>query len=252
MTPYALSLVDKADLHRLKQQVHVSLHTANAAICEIIDRKLYLIECPTWQEFFEKNWGMKRATVNERIRINNLYTSEKLLVDTGEKEEIDAPMLKASTVAKARALIKLGNVKRCADLAPAYSSNSENNKKNECALELDRTGCPVPKEAIAMWLRREEPQAIVLELQRIKHQLEEIAATPDMLYAGCAVQQSAAELSAVISSIKAFVPFAVCPFCQGKKADTCRACSGRGLVSKYFWDRAVPEELRKLREKAKP
>ena len=38
-------------------------------------------------------------------------------------------------------------------------------------------------------------------------------------------------------------PWAVCPYCNGLK-DRCRACKGRGFVSKGFWKTCVPEEMK--------
>ena len=52
-------------------------------------------------------------------------------------------------------------------------------------------------------------------------------------------------------ALKCATPYAVCTMCSGHpdtQKNGCRLCFGRGLISKFRYDR-VPEEVRKLREK---
>jgi hypothetical protein len=56
-----------------------------------------------------------------------------------------------------------------------------------------------------------------------------------------------ADLSSAINRFSAAVPAYVCPYYQGRKPDSCTACKGRGVISKFMWS-MVPEELRNARE----
>ena len=51
-------------------------------------------------------------------------------------------------------------------------------------------------------------------------------------------------LNDVVGRLRTAIPAHVCPYCKGVKPDGCKACKGRGVVSKYFWDTAVPKEMK--------
>ena len=53
-----------------------------------------------------------------------------------------------------------------------------------------------------------------------------------------------ADLASAINRFSSAVPAYVCPYCKGK-AENCKGCKGRGVISKFMWS-MVPEELRKM------
>ena len=67
--------------------------------------------------------------------------------------------------------------------------------------------------------------------------------TKNPLYLG--VNNSALQmaLDRAYGELAAARPFAVCPFCQGLAADSCRACKGVGFLGKDAYYRIVPKEL---------
>ena len=54
-----------------------------------------------------------------------------------------------------------------------------------------------------------------------------------------------ADLSSAINRFTSAVPAYVCPYCKGIKVDGCKACKGRGCMSKFLYTHAVPEELKR-------
>jgi len=56
-----------------------------------------------------------------------------------------------------------------------------------------------------------------------------------------------AQLDQAYAEIKTVKPHAVCPTCQGQNPTNCRLCRGRGFISEFLWDNAVPRETKELR-----
>lgn len=125
-------------------------------------------------------------------------------------------------------------------------------KKGE-VMDLDSVGYPIPKALLPLWNRTEEVQEILSTLSNIMGFLKKAQASEDVMYAEVNFSAAIGDLDKAWTSIQTAKPYAVCTLCQGHpetQEKGCRMCRGKGLISKYRWDRLATEEVKKLRMKA--
>ncbi len=119
--------------------------------------------------------------------------------------------------------------------------------------ELDATGCEIPSEIMALWMKaQEESQAVLTYISAIKFKINNMALAGSVAFKGVVdFDDTTAHMNQAYMNVELAYPYAVCATCGGKTAKDCLACKGRGYVSKWFWDTCVPEEAKKLREQTK-
>lgn len=111
---------------------------------------------------------------------------------------------------------------------------------------VDDMGFPVPVQAQVYWNRKPEAKQVLAQLQAARGQVRKLV-PDDPMWCEVNLNGVIADLSSAINRFFAAVPAYVCPYCQGRKPDSCTACKGRGVISKFMWS-MVPEELRNTRE----
>jgi hypothetical protein len=121
--------------------------------------------------------------------------------------------------------------------------------KKEEAVELDRTGLPIPRECLALWRRTSEVQEFLTQISRMRTTLAKAQEAKDALWGGLSYSGAIPELNKVYCSIECAKPYAVCPKCQGKLAKSCTYCNGRGMISQYKWDTSITREEKAMRAK---
>lgn len=115
-------------------------------------------------------------------------------------------------------------------------------RKVQPAGPVDDVGRLVPRDLVPLWERKDEVNAMLTALSRIRGQIKEAQELDDMLFAEISFSSVLAHLDQAYSGIQVAKPYAVCPFCQGHG---CKACCKRGLVSKHRWDSVVPQDLKR-------
>ena len=111
---------------------------------------------------------------------------------------------------------------------------------------LDEVGREVPDELVPLWQRRQEVQDLMTAVSRVRSTLRRAQEENDELYAHANFSHALATLDQGYTAIAATKPHAVCPYCHGTALRAnCRACRKTGFLSKFKWDTAVPEELRR-------
>ncbi len=112
----------------------------------------------------------------------------------------------------------------------------------------DKLGRPIPEHLVPLWDRAREVQDGLTAISRVKCALEESQDQDDPLYAEVNHSATIAALNQAYTSLKTALPYTVCPSCQGAEqvSKSCRLCKGRGFVSEFRWDRAVPKETKTL------
>jgi hypothetical protein len=124
---------------------------------------------------------------------------------------------------------------------------TESRTRNEKAKAMkDALGIDIPKALETLWLRREEVQAVLTAISRIKTTLNDAEDEKDKLWHGCNYSHAKAFLERAYAEIAGAKPWAVCPMCQGTG---CRLCGSRGLISEHFYKNTVPENIRKANER---
>lgn len=221
------------------------------ALKEIHDTKLYLEEAGSFEEFCQDNWNITRQRGYQLIDsaeiVNELPKDVSTAVDTesAARELKKVPKERRTEVARAA---KDGGGKAT---APAIAKAAKV-MTPEAPKEYDRTGfeIPVPSPAFTTWLRYDEVQEMLSWLSKIKGTVSGALDRKDCMYAEVNYSAAVADLSSAYQQLKVGLPYAVCPTCSGRVLNDCATCMGRGMVSELYWKHKVPEETKKIRERA--
>lgn len=233
---------------------------AGSILGMIRDKKLYLSAgFKTFEEYLQKKWKIEESYASR------LISSVKTLKEIPEgcqhlvPNERVARQLKDVTPEKRAAVLKTAasngkvtasSVRVSAVNLDAYvSTPAPAKQKTEIkdAVELDRTGIPIPELAAVLWARSQDAQDVMTIVTKLKSDLK--SKVDDKLFHEVDISRCINLLTDVHDEIKRAKPYAVCPVCQGKLATKCAQCSGRGVISQFMWDNTVPIELKTMREK---
>jgi hypothetical protein len=131
------------------------------------------------------------------------------------------------------------------------SQNHENQgKSKDSILELrDKTGFLLTQNALKYWNRSEEVESCLDSAKSIRKVVAEALEKDDRLFSADIRNTFLTEIDNIIIQLKACVPYAVCPYCQGKLSEKCTFCKQRGIVGEHLYH-AIPPELKKIREAA--
>lgn len=109
---------------------------------------------------------------------------------------------------------------------------------------FDAVGQSIPDHLWAAWDRGEEMAEMAATVTRLANVVKRYHDEDDKILLDGNGQAIVAALRTAKQAIEAEIPYAVCPYCNGLTADSCRFCRGRGIVGEYQW-KMVPVELRK-------
>jgi len=104
----------------------------------------------------------------------------------------------------------------------------------------DETGRPVEGAVADAFRRRQEIQALMLAVSKVKSTVLKAIETQDPLFADVLASRFQADCGNVYRQLKAALPYAACPYCR---AAGCKACHGRGWVGELAWN-AAPREMK--------
>jgi hypothetical protein len=113
----------------------------------------------------------------------------------------------------------------------------------------DKTGYVIPESIREDWQRAEGYSSTLREISKIKSGLKKGLEDSDLIFAEVN-NTTVSTLTNAYGDLKRVLPYAVCPTCQGRTPKKCATCRGRGFVSEFYYTTCVPEETRKIREKA--
>ena len=92
------------------------------------------------------------------------------------------------------------------------------------------------------------------ELGQFERKLKKAQSMEDLMFAEVNISAAMADIDKIYTNLRTAIPYAVCTQCQGQPKTQpkgeCRLCIGRGVISKFRWDK-VPAEIRKMREMQK-
>ncbi len=106
----------------------------------------------------------------------------------------------------------------------------------------DVNGRAIPTAARVYWDRKIEVTEIINQINAIRRKVESIP-EDDPLYANAGLKGVAGDLRSAVNRLTGAIPAYVCPYCKGARTN-CRECRTTGVMSKYVWDHAVPEEMK--------
>jgi hypothetical protein len=113
---------------------------------------------------------------------------------------------------------------------------------------MDATGIEVPEEIVPYWdMSLTESQRLLQFVSEVRIRVKRAQDTNEPMFREVDHTDVIAKLDLVYANLKLVKPYAVCPECQGKGKITkdCQ-CKGRGFVSQFYWDKAVPAETKTL------
>jgi hypothetical protein len=120
---------------------------------------------------------------------------------------------------------------------------------------VDANGTEIPRSITKYWMRTSEIKELISIVTEAMKQLKEAEDTEDAMYQGINMSATLGDLDNARKSIALAIPYCVCPQCQGhpeiQPKKQCRLCGEKGFISKFIWDRAVPEETKAMITKKK-
>jgi hypothetical protein len=248
-------------LNNIESRIERGLYDASVGFKEIRDRKLYMLVAPTFEEYGRVRWKKSRAWLYQQIEIEDV------------REELPPEMSTAvDTVSKARELRKVPKKRRMhlitdiqkqekditpqtikeaarAAARPAIPMPPEPIDVKEVV--YDATGYEIPDHKVEFYNQgREIGKDLLTRVSGLRGALRRGENEKDPRFAFVSISTTVSLLNNLYSEISQLAPYAVCPYCQGQVSDHCMTCRKTGFLPKHIWDRAVPEELKAVREKA--
>ena len=129
---------------------------------------------------------------------------------------------------------------------PARAARSAPTMDAQTGRVVDEVGREIRAEHLPLWARRSEMSERVRDLAGVRSALMRAQEDGDMLWVGVNVSAASARLDQVIAEVRSHIPWTVCPQCCGLKANKCTLCKGRAFVSRWTFERVVPEEMREM------
>ena len=259
-----------------KKQISEGLQTCfdtGLALTEIRDSKLYREDFNTFDEFCRQTYQFGKAYAYR------LIGSSEIKQDIESRSPTAAKLITNEQQARALAEVPPGDqVKLLKDLARdggvvtadairAKTGSTFNDtpttidrnvspvgdkSKKQSPEELDKEGWPIPTVALDAWHRAETESKIALAaVSKLRTALKDAEETKDVIYAAFRFQENIAHLTSVFNNLKQVVPHGVCTACQGKLADHCEECKGRGFVSGLEYQMYSKDQVKEMRKKIK-
>jgi len=115
----------------------------------------------------------------------------------------------------------------------------------------DALGNVIPDGVIGYWKRTPEVRDRIDMFREMLSVFRQIVKVEDPMYGEVNFTGVMGDMERIIVSLETAIPHVVCPQCQGHpetQKHGCRMCIGRGLISKFRWQTAVPVETKKMVE----
>lgn len=227
-------------------------------IVEAKEREIWKLKYSSLKEFCEMECGISdrwlrslcesATTIREIAAVSGNGLPKQILSKLTPKQT--APLKGLQPEAKA-AVLSSAIARSGGDNPTPKTIKAEVNraKPQPVDIVLDTTGYPVPPRALPFWNRSQEVQDVLTILSRVKGILQKAEQDKDLMWGEINFSTAIPDLSKIWTHIQTAKPYAVCPYCQGMKPDTCSFCKGRGVVSHFRWG-LVPSELKTVRSKA--
>ena len=213
-------------------------------VAEAKERRIWKLKYDSWKDFCELECGITKQWANRLVLAKPTMDKIKQITDVSPCKSGKPAETSFHPVSINKAIKLKGTPSD--KLMVAIGKPAVVDAK---AKEKDSEGFDVPTKALPYWKRKDEIQVLLNAVIKIKSTCLKAYETKDALWSEVNFTSLMADLSNTYSDIKRAMPHAVCPACQGKLPDTCRVCSGRGLVSKLFYDQYTDVKLKEMRKK---
>jgi hypothetical protein len=248
-----LTLIQKDDLLTLEKEIEGAREyfyvRVGPALLQIRNQELWKDDYESFDDYCKKRWGWTRSTADRLIVASETVKSlppnvQGLLTTEGAIREL-APVPQDKREEVVAVAASNGEV-----TGPSIRKAAQSVARPEVAepeKPVDVTGREIHPTILGLWNRRNNLMPLASELSRIKCQIEEGWEAKDDLY-----EQVHKDFLSRIKMAYYYIVSSkyeyVCAYCQGKCKVTeqeCPPCRNTGLMTKLYWDRVVPESLKK-------
>lgn len=261
---HVFSAQDTHDLHRIEGEIEKDeagfLRVADN-LMEIRERKLYGITADTFEEYIKVRWGWTKQRAYQIIAarkvVDSLPPKSQPVVDSEKKARvlINVPVPQRQTVIR-EAVREAPNGRPTArhieEAVQRVAPPPPPQKPPAKEILVDETGWEIPDNLEKLWDRIPEVKEKLTNLSSLRGLLRRVKDNRDVLWRSVNLDSVMMQVDQLFADIKEAIPYAVCPYCQGRAetASHCAECKQRGVVSKFFWEHAIPEELKAVRQKS--
>ena len=238
-------------LHSAELKIQTDWKSAASELLEIKTKGLYRIYSDTIEGWCELRLGWKRQRLYQVIGAFKAVADIPAdladhIEDTKSGEELKR-MPVADRVAVLQSLVQKGKRISTQALKKEMANVTANGVGDVTApnVHRDLTGHPIPEARITYFYRGDRVREYLQKIADVRGMMRRVQdCTNDNLFGPVNVQEVMANLTSAYDQIKCAIPYAVCPYCQGQKSDTCLSCKGRGFLSEFAWKTVVPQELK--------
>lgn len=266
-----LSDGERLEFNQCRETVRANIKTCfqvGAALMRIRDGKLYRDHWKTFEAFCEAEFSIKRAHAYRLIDASDVKESvkmspigDKISSESHARALTNVPVELRSEVLEAAAAVSGGeptaDAIREAAKAIVPHGTQVPPEPPQPVIELDAIGFAIPEKIVPLWHRQDEVRKLLNAVSLLRTALRKAQEEDDPLYRPSVGKGKGETWATLLTSLdKAYasiglsIPYAVCPFCQGRLLDTCGNCQGRGFVSEFFYKHAYDSDSRKVREAA--
>ena len=230
-------------------------YNVGCAIWEIRERKLYKPDYKTFEEYCKERWGWSRRHCDQVASASRII---QLLPDAKTRTAVPISRAAATELGKVPEEERPAVIAEASKATPkgktissmAIRSATPPPKKKQPDVELDKVGRPIPSKVLPLWNRAFDASEILSHISIARVGLIKYRDSADPLFAEVDFPSALSNLDQAYGYVKEAKPFAVCPSCQGKMPEGCGTCKGRGLVSEWYWNTCVTDEVKELCKKA--
>lgn len=262
---YSVPHVDQLEMTRKiyprLQQITPVVFEWGELMTQVHKRHLWLCYADTYQDFCENNLGITRQRAYQIMSAwdvrKALPEDCQLVVDTETKARPLASIPPPQRAAVVREAVKEApngrpTARHIEEAVQRVTAPTPSQKPPAKEILVDETGWPVPDNLEKLFDRIPEVREKLTNLSSLRGMLRRVKDNRDVLWRSVNLDSVMMQVDQLFADIKEAIPYAVCPYCQGR-ADTvthCANCKQRGVVSKFFWEHAIPEELKAVRQKS--
>lgn len=249
------TVADREDCHRLDGLINQSLEHMFKCIeylAEYKRRKFYLMDHASWQEYCDKRLRKSRAYVFRLMQaaevrkalppadghsqnVANLATSDLRESHARELAKLPEEQRSEALVEATRAAGK--KEPTAAGIKAAVDKMLGKTADNGELAVVDGNGVPVPRQLRDVFTKAADIEAFRRTVSTQKGGFAKLIEGPGGEVLAEHRQEFLRDRENQISVLKFSRPWAVCPYCGGRKSE-CDACKGRGWVIKETFDMA--------------
>lgn len=208
----------------------------------------------TQREAIYKSFGANKANGTPRQKGVAAHIVEELLADEEWKKMTQRDIaihvgVTAAFVSQIKKKMEAaGKETRRADTVQVEREGKTFERKKSLPPKIiDSVKTEIPERLEPIFNRVDEIKILAQALSQLLKRLEDAKVKNDELYHHLKLEPVKAMVEDLRRTLKAVIPYAVCPYCSGDGGPSCINCSGLGWVTKMIWD-AIPDSV-KAKEK---